>query len=142
MVATMDEYVRAAGYGFASGLRATAAPAALGVQSSGLGRLLIVPAIGELIADKLPSTPSRLAPPGLIARLVAGGYAGWRVSDGDSSRILAIASGALAAAAAAVIGYHTRRYIVERLGVPDLPVALAEDALTLWIVVSLGRARG
>ena len=139
MIAAMDAYGRAAGYGFASGLRATAAPAALGARSSGLGRLLIVPAIGELIADKLPSTPSRLAPQGLVARLLAGGYAGWRVSGGDSSRILAVATGALAAVTSAFLGYHTRRYIVEHLGVPDLAVALAEDALTMGIVLALAR---
>lgn len=138
----MDAYLRAAGYGFASGLRATAAPAALGARSSGLGRLLIIPAIGELIADKLPSTPSRLEPSGLIARLLAGGYAGWRVSEGDRTRIVAVATGALAAVAGAFIGYNSRHYIVRRLGIPDLPVALAEDALTIAIVVSLGRASG
>src|SRR5271165_229767 len=33
-------------------------------------------AIVELVADKLPSTPSRTKPPGLIARIVLGGLSG------------------------------------------------------------------
>jgi uncharacterized membrane protein len=118
------------------------APAALGDRASVLGRLLIVAAIGELIADKLPFTPSRLEAPGLLGRLIAGGYAGWRISEGDASQILAVASGALAAAAGAVLGYRSRHSIVERLGVPDLLVALGEDALAIGIVTSLRRARG
>jgi uncharacterized membrane protein len=33
-------------------------------------------AVVELVADQLPSTPSRTAPPGLIARIVLGGLSG------------------------------------------------------------------
>jgi uncharacterized membrane protein len=33
-------------------------------------------AIVELVADKLPQTPSRTSPPGLIARIVMGGLPG------------------------------------------------------------------
>jgi hypothetical protein len=43
--------------------------------------------------------------------------------------------------AGAVIGYRSRRYIVERLGVPALLVALAEDALVIGIIASLYRPR-
>jgi len=39
-------------------------------------------AIVELVADKLPQTPSRTSPPGLIARIVMGGLAGACVSAG------------------------------------------------------------
>jgi hypothetical protein len=38
-------------------------------------RLLVAAAAGELVVDKLPTTPSRLAPPGLAARLVLGALA-------------------------------------------------------------------
>src|ERR1700758_4536803 len=33
-------------------------------------------ALVELVADKLPNTPSRTAPPGLVARIVMGGLTG------------------------------------------------------------------
>src|ERR1700680_243142 len=38
--------------------------------------IFLLLAIGELIADQLPSTPSRTKPPGLIARIVLGGLCG------------------------------------------------------------------
>jgi uncharacterized membrane protein len=39
-------------------------------------------AIAELVADKLPKTPSRTSPPGLIARIVTGGLTGACVAAG------------------------------------------------------------
>src|SRR4051812_27915264 len=39
---------------------------------------------GELIGDKLPVTPSRLAPAPLIGRLVSGGAAGIAIADATS----------------------------------------------------------
>src|SRR5918996_3505747 len=44
--------------------------------------ILSLLAITELIFDKLPNTPSRTAPPGLIARIVTGGFTGACVSLG------------------------------------------------------------
>src|ERR1700694_4265600 len=38
--------------------------------------ILSVLAIGELIADKLPKTPSRKSPPGFIGRVVTGALSG------------------------------------------------------------------
>src|SRR5713226_572443 len=39
-------------------------------------------AVAELVADKLPQTPSRTAPVGLIARIVTGGLTGACVAAG------------------------------------------------------------
>ena len=39
-------------------------------------------AVVELVADKLPQTPSRTAPPGLIARILMGGLTGACVAAG------------------------------------------------------------
>ena len=49
-------------------------------------------AVVELIADKLPKTPPRTAPPGLIARIVFGGLCGvaLAISAGGSLIIAAI----------------------------------------------------
>ena len=44
-------------------------------------------AVVELVADKLPQTPSRTAPPGLIARIVMGGLAGACVATGGAQGI-------------------------------------------------------
>jgi uncharacterized membrane protein len=42
--------------------------------------LFTVLAVAELVTDKLPSTPSRTALPGLIARIVLGGLSGAAVA--------------------------------------------------------------
>jgi uncharacterized membrane protein len=44
--------------------------------------ILSLLALTELILDKLPNTPNRTAPPGLIARIVTGGFTGACVSLG------------------------------------------------------------
>jgi uncharacterized membrane protein len=96
-------------------------------------------AVGELVADKLPSTPKRTAPPALIGRLVLGAAAAACVASAAGSGAL---SGALAGAIGALLGcfggYQARTRVVQALGSPDLPIALLEDAITiagsLWIV--------
>src|ERR1043166_414286 len=49
--------------------------------------ILTVFAIGELIADKLPRTPNRTSPPGLIARIVTGGLTGACVAMGGGQAL-------------------------------------------------------
>src|ERR1043165_2685773 len=44
--------------------------------------ILSVLAVTEIIVDKLPNTPNRTAPPGLITRIVTGGLTGACVSVG------------------------------------------------------------
>src|ERR1044071_8470572 len=44
--------------------------------------ILSLLAIAEIIFDKLPNTPNRTAPPGLIGRIVTGGFTGACVSLG------------------------------------------------------------
>src|ERR1700752_4071900 len=44
-------------------------------------------AVVELVADKLPQTPSRTAPPGLIARIVMGGLTGACIAAGGTQRM-------------------------------------------------------
>lgn len=76
---------RAGALGAATGLRSTVALAALVVRrNDGLPAALGHPAAqvaaavacaGELVADKLPATPSRLSPRGLATRLIAASLA-------------------------------------------------------------------
>jgi uncharacterized membrane protein len=89
-------------------------------------------AIGELIADKLPSTPSRLKPPGFIARIVLGGLSGAAVAVSTSqSMALGAVLGAAGGIAGAFAGYEVRRRLVRALGVPDFIIACLEDALAI-----------
>ena len=86
-------------------------------------------AAGESIGDKLPSTPARTKPGPLVGRALSGALCGAALgrSAGQGVR-----SGAVLGALGAVLGsyafYYLRRELTQR-GLPDLPVALAEDAL-------------
>jgi uncharacterized membrane protein len=88
--------------------------------------------LAELVADKLPRTPSRTRPGPFLARLVTGGLAGAALTAGvGSSLALGALLGALGAVAGTLGGYKARTGLVRALRVPDLVVALAEDAVAV-----------
>jgi uncharacterized membrane protein len=133
---------RAAALGAATGLRSTVALAALVVRrNDGLPAALGHPAAqaaatlacaGELVADKLPATPSRLSPRGLATRLIAASLAAAVLARGGArSPVPAVVIAAAAALAAAKIGHDTRRGLDRRF--PDPVVALAEDGLAVGL---------
>jgi uncharacterized membrane protein len=85
-------------------------------------------AVSELIADKLPFTPSRLKPGPFAARIVSGAVCGATIY-GVVKRPLneGAVLGGLGAIAGA--GYHMRRKLSRNL--PELGVALLEEALAI-----------
>lgn len=102
-------------------------------------KALMMSSIGEIAGDKLPMTPSRLAPGPLVGRIAFGGLAGAAIGSEGAGR-MSIVRGALFGIAGAVIGnvggYHARKTVAEATGLPDPVVAVAEDA----IAISLARA--
>lgn len=93
-------------------------------------RLVLAAAAGELVVDKLPGTASRLSPQGMIPRLVLGALAaGLSAHTRGASWLPAAAVGASSATVAARLGHDLRAHLARHA--PDLPVALAEDALAL-----------
>lgn len=92
--------------------------------------ILIILAVGELIADTLPFVPSRKAAGPFIARIVSGALSG--AALGSASAMLG--AGAFAGIVGAVIGtlggFALRRRMAEGFG-RDLPAALCEDALAI-----------
>jgi uncharacterized membrane protein len=89
-------------------------------------------AIIELVVDKLPNTPPRTAPVGLIARIVIGGVCGLALATSAGISIpLAGVIAAIGAIAGAFTGYHIRRAVVLKAHLPDLVVAIAEDAIAI-----------
>src|SRR5262245_34103872 len=89
-------------------------------------------AAAELVADKLPQTPSRTAPTGLIARIVTGGLTGACVAAGGGQRAVAGAMlGAAGGVAGCFGGYHARARLVKALGARDLYIALIEDLVAI-----------
>jgi uncharacterized membrane protein len=89
-------------------------------------------ALGELVGDKLPKTPSRLSPPGLIGRIVFGGGCGAALMIvAGAVWIAGAVLGAIGAVVGAYVGYFVRRRLTSRAGLPDLPIALLEDLIAI-----------
>src|SRR5438477_12578683 len=152
----MSAYVLAFLIGVIVGLRSLTAPAAvswatrlgwLHLENTWLGFLgfaatpyiLSALAIGELIADKLPKTPSRKSPVGFIARIVSGALCGAAVGATRGALIGGLLAGALGAIAGTLGGYEFRRRLVIAIGGKDLPIALLEDAIAIcgsFLIVS------
>jgi uncharacterized membrane protein len=100
--------------------------------SGGAVATFTVLALVELVADKLPSAPSRTAPPGLIARIVLGALCGAAVAlAGAQSAAIGGVLGAAGGIAGAFGGYQARTGLVKELKVPDFLIATLEDALAI-----------
>ncbi len=150
----MSVYVLAFLIGVIAGLRALTAPAAVSwaarlgwihLENTGLAFMgyaftpwiLTLLAIGELINDKLPKTPSRKAPGSFGARIVTGALSGAAIGASGGSLAGGLVLGALGAVAGTLGGYEARTRMVRATGGKDLPIALLEDAIAvlgaIWI---------
>lgn len=91
-------------------------------------------AVGELIADQLPSTPSRLAPGALAGRVISGALASAVVClSAHRSPLAGMAIGAAAAGAGAVAGYSIRMTLGRVTSVPDHVWGAVEDIFALGL---------
>ena len=103
--------------------------------------ILSLLAIGELINDKLPKTPSRKAPASFGARIVMRrdlrpGSSPWRGLRAGSPEPSWADSERWPERSA---GYEVRSRLVKALGVPDYVIALIEDAIAVgggFLIVS------
>jgi len=144
----LTTYVLAFLIGVIAGLRSMTAPAAvswaarlgwLHLENTWLAFLgfaatpyiLSLLALGELIADKLPNTPSRKAPVGFIARILSGALCGAALGAGSPAQIGGLLAGVLGAIAGTLGGYEFRARLVKATGGNDLPIALLEDAIAI-----------
>ncbi|HEX4036673.1 MAG TPA: DUF4126 family protein [Acidobacteriaceae bacterium] len=96
--------------------------------------VLTVFAVVELIYDKLPSCPSRKAPPGFIARMVAGALCGATLGAASHAYPAGIIAGILGALAGTYGGSAARARLAAAFH-RDLPAALFEDAAAILIAV-------
>jgi uncharacterized membrane protein len=104
--------------------------------------ILALGMVGELIADKLPFTPSRTAAGPFIARIVTGCLSGAAYAAGaGGSAVLGGALGAAGAVAGTLGGYRARTGLVRRLRVPDYVIALLEDLVAVGGAVLIVSAR-
>ncbi len=98
--------------------------------------VLTAAAVGEYVADKLPSTPNRTAPALLIGRLALGGLVGAIVATAFRRPVIGgVAMGAAGAAAGTYGGFGLRRALTKGAGLPDLPVALSGDVAAVALAV-------
>jgi uncharacterized membrane protein len=93
--------------------------------------IFTVLAIAELIADKLPQTPSRKAAMPFVVRIVSGALCGAALGTPNLSSIGGLVSGVLGAVAGTLGGYEFRSRLVKAIGGRDLPIALLEDAIAI-----------
>ena len=102
------------------------------LQKPGTAGVLKLLAAGEMVADKLPGTPDRIAPPVLLGRLLSGALVGaaWYRSRHGSALGGGVLGG-LVAVAATFVSYALRTGISEKSGVPVALVGVGEDALVL-----------
>ncbi|MDQ1473834.1 MAG: hypothetical protein QOJ99_5314 [Bryobacterales bacterium] len=140
--------------GVVAGLRSMTAPAAvswaarkgrLRVKGTPLAFLahpatpwvLTVLAVGELIVDKLPKTPSRKAPGPFVGRIVTGALSGAALGASANAFSAGLVAGISGAIVGTLGGYEARMRTVRATGEKDLPVALAEDLIAIGGAASI-----
>jgi uncharacterized membrane protein len=101
--------------------------------------ILTVLAVGELINDKLPKTPARTAPMGLVPRILTSAFTGACVACAAGQMlVIGACCGVVGALVGTFGGYHARKGLVKALGSPDFVVAVVEDLVaiggSLWVV--------
>ena len=134
--------------GVIAGLRAMTAPAAvswaahlgwLKLESTSLAFLgyaytpwiFTVFAIGELITDQLPKTPSRKVPPQFIARLLTGGFAGAVIGSAFFHTFSATGAGVIGAVLGTLAGAELRSRLAASNNGNDRPGAFIEDVVAV-----------
>ena len=148
----MVVYLFALLIGVVAGLRAMTAPAAVswaaccgwlqldGTWLAFLGYrwtpwILTLLALGELVTDKLPSTPARTVPVSFTARIVSGALTGAALGiAGGAPWIGALVAGAVGAVIGTLGGRAARAKLAAACG-RDRPAALVEDAVATCAAV-------
>ena len=139
--------------GIVAGLRAMIAPAAvawaavsgkLGLDGSWLAFLgyrftpwvLSLLAVGELITDQLPSTPSRKVPVQFGGRLLTGGVSGAAIGIALGNWIVGLLLGLVGAVIGTLGGAAVRGRLAATFG-NDRPAALIEDAVAILAAMAV-----
>jgi len=87
-------------------------------------------ALGEIINDKLPKTPSRLVPPQFGARVVMGALTGAAIGLSQQHLALGLIAGVIGAIVGTLAGAKARAFTAKLFG-RDLPAALLEDVVAI-----------
>ena len=152
----MTIYLLALLIGVVAGLRAMTAPALVswaayfswlnlsGTWLAFLGNawthwILTLLALGELVTDQLPSTPSRTVPMQFGARIVTGALSGAAIGAGNGAMIGGLLAGAVGAVIGTLGGRAFRAGLAKTCG-SDRPAAFLEDAVAIGGALLIGVA--
>jgi uncharacterized membrane protein len=133
--------------GVVSGLRAMMAPTTvswaarlgwLNVASTGLAFLsyvftpwvLSLLALGELVTDQLPTTPSRTVPIQFGTRILTGAFSGAAIGAATGTLVIGVVAGILGAVIGTLGGRTFRARLAAAFG-SDRPAAFIEDAVAI-----------
>jgi uncharacterized membrane protein len=93
-------------------------------------------ALGELIGDKLPMTPSRTSTGPLSGRILIASFAAAALAIGmGQSWIAAIVCGAVASIAGSFAGFRYRTSMTKGIALPAWTFAVAEDFVTVGLTL-------
>jgi uncharacterized membrane protein len=123
--------------GVVAGLRTFTAPAVLLLARHVrvAGGIVAVLAVGELVADLLPNTPSRTTPMPLAARIVSGAFVGWFATSGTALiRVAGAVAGIIGALVGTFGGHGLRLKAITWIGA--IPAGLLEDVVAIGIAVA------
>jgi uncharacterized membrane protein len=133
--------------GIVAGLRAMTAPAAVS-WAARLGWLNLAPtslaflgyaftpwiftalALGELVTDQLPTTPSRKVPVQFGTRILTGGLSGAAIGGAHGQLVVGLIGGVIGAVIGTLGGAAVRGRLAASFG-QDRPAALIEDAVAI-----------
>lgn len=108
------------------------------MQSKKTAAILSLAACGEFVGDKLPTTPNRIALPGLIPRFLSGTLAGAGVYSAKGKKpVIGALIGGTTAIAATFGSFYLRRYIVDYIKLPDAYIGGIEDAIVVASGIAL-----
>ena len=92
--------------------------------------ILTLLALGELVTDKLPTTPSRKIPMHFGARIVTGALSGAALAAPAGAWITGMVAGIIGAIVGTLAGAELRGRLSRLVG-NDLPIALLEDVIAI-----------
>ncbi|GAB3925524.1 DUF4126 family protein [Mucilaginibacter myungsuensis] len=108
------------------------------LQSPAAANVLTGIAVGELVGDKLPTAPDRIAPVTLVGRCINGAISGAGIYKAAGGKwYTGAVLGGITAIAATYGSFYLRKAIVKQAHLIDPVVGLIEDTIVLGAGVAL-----
>ena len=101
--------------------------------------ILTLVALFELVADQLPTTPSRTQPVAFGGRIVTGALSGAAIGTGRGTPVAGLVAGIVGAIVGTLGGHAFRARLASALG-SDRPAAFIEDAAAIGGALLIGVA--